>query len=462
MPVQVACPKCKKPLSLGDDIGNRPAKCPSCGATFRVGGSTDAGKGPSSAGSARSSSSGGTAGSESRAPSSGLPAAIGRYGVRKVLGEGAFGVVYKCYDASLDREVAIKKLRPDALGSAKYVERFLREAKVVARMLHGNIVPVYELGEDQGAYFIASAFVAGQSLADAIPENGLEAGRAVRLVLQLLEALAYAHDQGVLHRDVKPGNAMLGDKDTLYLMDFGLAGWVGQDSGRMTQDGAVMGTPSYMPPEQARGDIQRVGPAADQYAAGVVLYELLTGHLPFEGGPIQAVLYNVINTPPPKPSEFRAGLDPQLEAICLRALAKKPEERFADCRAFADALRSWQAGKGGAADTAEKVLDVIPITPKAAPPSTVRSVASGQGSTVNQPPQRRTVAAPPPQPVVAAPPPATRQTSVPIWVVAVIAAVVALPIVVAAGAVVVWKVLPTAGLSGSTRRGENEKRNATP
>src|SRR5262249_18315257 len=148
--------------------------------------------------------------------------------------------------------------------------------------------------------------------------------RAVRLVIQLLDALAYAHERGVLHRDVKPANAMLDAADKVFLMDFGLAGLVGQDEGRMTQDGTVMGTPSYMAPEQARGGVNGVGPAADQYSAGGVLYELLTGHLPFEGGPSQVVLYNVINTQAPALSTWRPGLDPGLEAICLRALSKDP------------------------------------------------------------------------------------------------------------------------------------------
>ncbi len=171
----------------------------------------------------------------------------------------------------------------------------------------------------------------------------MEASRAVRLVLQLLEALAYAHERGVLHRDVKPANIMLDDHDHLWLMDFGLAGWVGQGEGRMTQDGTVMGTPSYMAPEQAAGQVQRVGPASDQYSAGVVLYELLTGALPFEGGPMPVLVYNIIHTGPPRPSQWRADLDPALEATCLKALAKSPEDHFADCRAFGDALRAWQA-----------------------------------------------------------------------------------------------------------------------
>src|SRR5438874_12617523 len=130
----------------------------------------------------------------------------------------------------------------------------------------------------------------------------------------------------VLHRDVKPANAIVDAKGHLYLMDFGLAGWVGQTAGRATQDGTIMGTPAYMPPQQARGDIQHLSEASDQYSAGIVLYELLTGRLPFEGGPPVVVLHNVIETPPPLPSEFRPGLDRPLQAICLRALAKKPAE----------------------------------------------------------------------------------------------------------------------------------------
>ena len=352
MPVQVLCPnpKCQKALSLGDDLAGRGVRCPHCGTSFRAAGSTH-----------RSSAStiappGAPPAAPAAAPEA--PPLIGPYAVRAKLGEGAFGMVYKGFDEKLGRDVAIKVLKPSALGSAKYIERFLREAKVVAQMLHGNIVPVYQLGEHGSGYFIASAFIPGEPLSQVIPENGLDPARAVRLVVQLLEALAYAHDRGVLHRDVKPSNAMLDAKDTLYLMDFGLAGLVGENEGRMTQDGTVMGTAAYMPPEQARGAIQLVGPASDQYSAGVVLYELLTGHLPFEGGPVQALIYNAINTPPPPPSEWRPDLDPWLERLCLRALAKDPAARFGSCRQFADALRDWLAGRGKAASGA--VVEVIP------------------------------------------------------------------------------------------------------
>src|SRR5205807_1426879 len=208
----------------------------------------------------------------------------GRHQARGKLGTGAFGTVYRAYDPHLDREVALKVLRPEALSSPQAVERFRREARAAAKMHHPHIVPVYDAGEHQGQHFIASAFIHGRTLASAIPEDGLHPRRAAHLAAELAEALAYAHEQGVLHRDVKPANALLDGDDTLYLADFGLAGWAGQAGSRLTQAGSVMGTPAYIAPEQALGDTPHVGPAADQYSAGVVLYELLTGQVPF-GGP---------------------------------------------------------------------------------------------------------------------------------------------------------------------------------
>src|SRR5262249_4670766 len=152
---------------------------------------------------------------------------------------------------------------------------------------------------------------------------------------------------------------------TLYLMDFGLAGWVGQDESRLTQDGAVLGTPAYMPPEQASGQVKEVGPASDQYSAGMVLYEMLTGRLPFEG-PLQAVMYQAIDTLPPKLSSCRPEIDDRLERICLKALAKKPEDRFPSCKAFADILRSWTPG-GSKSLSAPSPPAAIPVAPAPKP-----------------------------------------------------------------------------------------------
>jgi serine/threonine protein kinase len=374
-------------LSLTGAPGGQTLRCPACSTSFRlaptVGGSEPlAGTvGPSIAPTDPAPPLAPTA------PPPGQPATIGPFQVRGELGRGAFGVVYHGLDPDLGRDVAIKVLKPEALGSAQHIERFLREAKVVGKMLHGNIVPVHQLGQHEGAYFIASAFIKGQPLSRAIPEGGLPLEEAVRLTLQLLDALAYAHQRGVLHRDVKPHNAMLGEDGTLYLMDFGLAGWVGQEEGRLTQDGAVLGTPAYMPPEQAAGQLKEVGPASDQYSAGVVLYELLTGHLPFEG-PLQAVLYQAIHTPPPKPSTFRPEIDDRLERICLKALSKKPEDRFPDCKAFADILRTWQPG-------GSKILPGS--KPPGAPPArrvapSPRQKPAGQQSTVTPPLLAATVA----------------------------------------------------------------------
>lgn len=292
------------------------------------------------------------------------PEAVGRYRLQTKVGAGAFGTVYRAHDPELDRDVALKLLKPSALGSVKAVERFRREARAAARMLHPNIVPVHDAGQHGAQFYIASAFIAGQPLADLIPEGGMEPGRAVRLVLQLLDALAYAHSQNVLHRDVKPGNILVDDREHVYLTDFGLAGWVEPEQTRVTQLGAVIGTPSYMAPEQAAGDTANVGPAADAYSAGVVLYELLTGQVPFSG-PIAVVLHNVLNTEPEPISSMRPGIDPKLEAICAKAMAKRSAERYPDAAAFAAAARQWQDRPSTlvAAPAPGPVREALPSTP---------------------------------------------------------------------------------------------------
>jgi serine/threonine protein kinase len=307
---------------------------------------------------------------------SAVPATIGPYQVSREVGRGAFGVVYQGLDSALSREVAIKVLNRSAIGSTRAVERFLREAKVVASLHHNHIVPVYQLGEHEGGFYIASRFIRGATLADVIPEQGMPARRAVELMLQLLDALAYAHEQGVIHRDVKPDNALLDEKGHLHLTDFGLAGWVGQ--AKMTREGSVLGTPSYMAPEQAQGNQDQIGAAADQYSAGVVLYEMLTGRCPFEASLIEVLIHNVIHLPPPPLSLYSADLSPPLQAICLKALAKRPEDRFADCRTMAGALREWLAAPHippiptPALPAKEAVPDVLPVNERRSrrPPST--------------------------------------------------------------------------------------------
>jgi WD40 repeat protein/tRNA A-37 threonylcarbamoyl transferase component Bud32 len=287
---------------------------------------------------------------------------IGRFEIRERIGAGAFGTVYVAFDPQLQREVALKVPRQSVLSNPRRVERFLREARAAAKLRHPNIVPVYDAGQAGDQFYIASAFVRGEPLSDLVEDGGIDPKRAAKIVRALGEALAYAHREGVVHRDVKPANVMLDDQDQPLLMDFGLAAQVEaaddfqlpeeeaherashHDDARLTREGSVMGTPSYMAPEIARGHRGEAQPAADQYALGVVLYELLTGRTPFEGPPA-AVLHQVIHESPPKPSEFRKDLPPDLEAVCLKAMARRPGERYVTCAALADDLRRWMDGE---------------------------------------------------------------------------------------------------------------------
>jgi hypothetical protein len=328
MPIEVRCTSCTKGYSVPESVAGKSVRCKGCGQTFIAAHSTTLGEPP--------------------VPAPTVPAApadgerVGRFVLRGKLGAGAFGTVYRAYDPQLDREVALKVPNPGVMADAKRAERFLREAKAAANLRHPHIVPVFDAGKDGDTLYIASAFIDGVPLSDDIPDGGTDFTRAARLVRELAEALAYAHEQGIVHRDVKPHNVMLDKHDRIHLMDFGLA--ARQDAAaRLTNDGALMGTPAYMAPEQASGQRGEAKPAADQYAAGVVLYELLTGRVPFTGPPA-VVLHNVIHTDPQPLRALRAHTPEDLETICLKAMAKRPEGRYRGCRELADDLRRWLEG----------------------------------------------------------------------------------------------------------------------
>jgi WD40 repeat protein/serine/threonine protein kinase len=274
---------------------------------------------------------------------------VGRFVIRAVLGSGAFGTVYRAYDPQLEREVALKIPRTGTLDQPTALDRFLREAKAAGRLRHPHIVPVYETGQADGHLYIAAAFIEGQSLAHRLRSGPLDFRRSARIVRHLADALAHAHSQGIVHRDVKPANVMLDGADRAYLMDFGLAYRL-DSATHLTQEGAILGTPAYMAPEQVQRSDADPQPAADQYSLGMLLYELLCGQTPFHGS-VAAVLYSAVHTPPPPPSAFRPGIPPALEAICLKALAKQPGERYASCKEMALDLRRWLADEPTQAGT---------------------------------------------------------------------------------------------------------------
>jgi len=273
MTTSVQCPACGKSFSVSDALLGKTARCKQCGEPFTLEAHTN-GETQVKAANARPPLSGPHRAMPEPRHAAKSPEQLSRFEVRAKLGAGAFGTVYRAYDPKLDREVALKVPPAGVLDSPKRIERFLREAKAAAQLRHPNIVPIYDADNDGDQYYIASAFIKGQSLADAVEDGGIDFRRAATIVCRLAEALGYAHSLGIVHRDIKPANVMLDEDDHPHVMDFGLASRT-DSTEKLTQDGAVLGTPAYMAPEQAAGQKGEAQPASDQYSLGVVLYEVL-------------------------------------------------------------------------------------------------------------------------------------------------------------------------------------------
>jgi serine/threonine protein kinase len=273
-------------------------------------------------------------------PIAGIPAQIGRYRVERLLGEGGMGAVYLAYDPQLDRPVALKVSR---LTGTQADARFQREAQAAAALRHPNICPIYDLGEADGVRYLCLPFVRGEPLSRRVGRPWPTAD-AVELVRTLARAMHEAHRNGVVHRDLKPSNVMLDETGRPVIMDFGLARPCSPLATQLTAAGDILGTPAYMPPEQIEGDVERIGPACDIYALGVILYELLTGTVPFHGGDLLMLAAQVVADLPAPPSRRRPGLNPRLDTVCLTALAKRPERRWPSMAAFADALDDLLVG----------------------------------------------------------------------------------------------------------------------
>ena len=269
---------------------------------------------------------------------------VDRYELEEVVGTGGMSSVYRAHDRLLERDVALKVLHDQFGEDGEHVERFRHEARVVAALSHPNIVTVIDRGEQNGRQFIVFEYVAGENLKSLIQrEAPLSEDEAVELGLQIARALAFAHEHGLCHRDVKPQNVLLADGSEAKVTDFGIARSLDVRDG-ITQTGTVLGTSDYIAPEQARGS--RATVQTDIYSLGVVLYELLTGELPFRGENFVAVAMRHINDPVPSVRALRPDVSPRLDAAIQRAMAKEPRQRFGSMDEFAAELEACLAQPG--------------------------------------------------------------------------------------------------------------------
>jgi hypothetical protein len=263
---------------------------------------------------------------------------LGRYRLETLLGRGGMADVWRATDTKLARTVAVKVIHATVAQDPQFAERFLREARVVASLEHPNILPVYDFGDEGGIPFLVMPHLAGGTLRDRLRGSPAPLAVAASWVRQLADALDAAHAAGILHRDVKPANVLLGRDDRLFLADFGIAKMVETMTG-LTATGVVVGTPVYMAPEQAQG--QPASPATDRYALAVVAYEILAGRPPFEGDNPLSLMHQHVSTPAPALSTKVGGLPAGLDAVLCRALSKDPAERPPTCRALADAVYAF-------------------------------------------------------------------------------------------------------------------------
>jgi len=263
-----------------------------------------------------------------------------RYEVKSRIGSGGMADVYCAMDRQLGRKVALKLLYRRFAEDAEFVERFRREASSAAGLQHPNVVGVFDRGEWDGTYYIAMEYLEGRSLKQIVREEGaIEPDRAIDLIVQVLKAARFAHRRGIIHRDFKPHNVIVDDEDRAKVTDFGIARAGASD---MTETGSIMGTAQYLSPEQAHG--HAVSPRSDLYSIGIMLYELLTGRVPFDGDSPVAVALKQVSEAPVMPRAFNPQVSPALEDVVMRALSKDPAGRYADADEFIAALRDTGAG----------------------------------------------------------------------------------------------------------------------
>jgi eukaryotic-like serine/threonine-protein kinase len=277
---------------------------------------------------------------------------IDRYRITERLGTGGMAVVYKAYDTRLERDVALKLIRTEAIPPQQYdrlMKRFEREAKAQARFDHKHIVHVYDYGEVQGAPYLVMSYVPGGTLKEKTGQP-VDYRQAIQWLLPVADALSYAHQRGVIHRDIKPSNILIDEEGQPVLTDFGIAKILETDEATLTGTGLGVGTPEYMAPEQWQG---KAMPATDQYALGVVLYELITGQKPYSADTPAAIILMQATEPLRAPSQLVVGIPEGLEKVLYKALARNPQDRYEDMAAFQGAL-------GAVLDESE-ALEPVPV-----------------------------------------------------------------------------------------------------
>jgi serine/threonine protein kinase len=273
---------------------------------------------------------------------------VGPYQIMEQLGQGGMAIVYRAYHAALNRDIAIKVLNIDLGGNPDFIERFKREARVIAQLDDPHIVPIYSIGDHNGLPYLTLKYIDGQTLKDSIKDSPLPKTEILRVVEAIGNGLQYAHERGIVHRDIKPSNILIANDGRIYLSDFGLAKIIAKSS-KLTGD-MIVGTPHYMSPEQATGE-ENLDARTDIYSLGVMIYELVTGRLPFDAVGFQSIIQDHIFAPVPLPTTIKPDLPVEVEYVLLKALSKQRNDRYANTKDLVlDFRQAWISNAGSSAN----------------------------------------------------------------------------------------------------------------